>query len=122
MRMGNCKCFFFRPSKNQPDYIKQFFLLSILTATIRHLRKERGTGLEMRPAIVSGMVAEDALISYWLVLFSLLLLTVPEAFARANLAQSFSRILSGEFMRTYNFTMDLALTSMVSSAHWLETE
>ena len=122
MSMGNCKCFFFRLSKNQPDCIKRFFLLSILAATIRHLRKERGTGVEMRPAIVSGMVAEDALISYWLVLFSLLLLTVPEAFARANSAQSFSRILSGEFMRTDNFTKDLAPTSMVSSAHWLETE
>ena len=46
----------------------------------------------MRPAIVSGMVAGDALISYWLVFFSLLWLTVPEAFARDNSAQSFSRI------------------------------
>ena len=32
---------------------------------IRHFRNENGTGAEMHPAIVSGIVTEDALVSYW---------------------------------------------------------
>ena len=36
----------------------------------------------MRPAIVSGIVIEDAPVSYWLI-FSLSLVTVPEVFAKA---------------------------------------
>ena len=36
----------------------------------------------MRPAIVSEIVIEEATVSYWLI-FSLSLVTVPEAFARA---------------------------------------
>ena len=40
----------------------------------------------MRPAIVSGMVTGDAPISYWTI-FSLYLATLPEVFAKVNLAQ-----------------------------------
>ena len=45
----------------------------------------------MRPAIVSGIVIGDALISYWLI-FSLSLITVPEVFAKVNSAQFPSRL------------------------------
>ena len=48
-----------------------------------------GTGAEMYPAIVSGIVTGDALVSYWS-LFSRSLLTVPKFFAQASLSQ-FSR-------------------------------
>ena len=37
----------------------------------------------MRPAIVSGIVTGDALVSYWPI-FSLSLVTVPGAFAKVN--------------------------------------
>ena len=52
---------------------------------------EKGTGTEMSPAIVSGIVIGDALISYWLI-FSLSLITVPEVFAKVNSAQFPSRL------------------------------
>ena len=48
--------------------------------------KREGIGTEMRPADVSG----DAPISYWPI-FSLSLVTVPEVFAKVNLAQLPSR-------------------------------
>ena len=35
------------------------------TMTIYHFRNDKGTGAEMRPAIVSGMVTGDAPASYW---------------------------------------------------------
>ena len=47
-----------------------------------HSSKQEGNWSRMRPAIVSGIVIEDATVSYWLI-FSLSLVTVPEAFARA---------------------------------------
>ena len=53
---------------------------------IRHFRNEKGTWAEMRPAIVSGIVTGDALISYWPV-FSLSPVTVPEVFANVNSVQ-----------------------------------
>ena len=31
---------------------------------VRHFRNKKGTGAETRPAIVSGIVAGDALLSY----------------------------------------------------------
>ena len=34
-------------------------------ATILHLRKEKGTGVKMCPAIVSGFVTEHAPVNYW---------------------------------------------------------
>ena len=53
-----------------------------LKKVIGHLRNERGTGAEMRPAIVSGSVTGDAPVSYWPVLE-----IVPELFAKVNSAQ-----------------------------------
>ena len=43
-----------------------------------------------RPAIVSGIVAGDAPVSYWLI-FSLSLVTVPEVFTNVNSTQFSSR-------------------------------
>ena len=53
-----------------------------LKKAIGHFRNERGTGAEMRPAIVSGSVTGDALVSYWPVLE-----IVPQLFAKVNSAQ-----------------------------------
>ena len=39
-----------------------------------------GTGAEMCPAIVSGIVTKDALVIYWPI-FSVTIVTVPEVFA-----------------------------------------
>ena len=39
-------------------------------ATILHLRNEKGTGVKMRPAIVSGFVTEDAPVGYWSIVFA----------------------------------------------------
>ena len=47
-----------------------YVLVFILFASIHHFRNEKGTGAEMRPAIVSGIVIGDALVSYWLVFFT----------------------------------------------------
>ena len=49
----------------------------------------QGTGAEMYPAIVSGIVTGDALVSYWST-FSITLVTVPEVFAKSSSPQ-FSR-------------------------------
>ena len=35
----------------------------------RHFRNEKGTEVEMLLAIISGIVTDDALVSYWLVFF-----------------------------------------------------
>ena len=56
--------------------------------SIRHFRNDKGTGAEMHPAIVSGIVTRDAPVSYWSV-FSILLVTVPEAFAEKVTPPSF---------------------------------
>ena len=45
----------------------------------------------MCPAIDSGIVAGEAQVSYWPILFSLSIVTVPDAFAKANLVQLPSR-------------------------------
>ena len=58
----------------------------------RLFRKEKGTGAEVRPAVVSGIVTGDASVSYWPTIFlPLALVTVPEIFAKANSAQFSSR-------------------------------
>ena len=54
---------------------------------IRHVRIEKGTGAEMRPVMVPGIVTKDALVSYWPIFF-LSLVTDPEVIARVNSAQS----------------------------------
>ena len=53
-----------------------------LKKAIGHFRNEKGTGAEMRPAIVSGSVTGDAPVSYWPVLEM-----VPELFGKVNSAQ-----------------------------------
>ena len=53
---------------------------------IRHVRIEKGTGAEMRPAMVPGIVTKDAPVSYWPIFF-LSLVTDPEGIARVNSAQ-----------------------------------
>ena len=56
----------------------------------RHFRNEKGTGVEMLLAIISEIVTDDALVSYWLIFF-LFLVTVLEVFAKVNSAQVLSR-------------------------------
>ena len=34
-----------------------------------HVKNGKGTGAEMRPAIVSGIVPDNALVSYWSIFF-----------------------------------------------------
>ena len=54
--------------------------------TIRYFRNDKKTGAEMHPAIVSGIVTRDALVSYWPI-FSLSLVTVPEVFMKVKSAK-----------------------------------
>ena len=69
-------------------------LVSLLhRARIRHSRNEKGTGAEMRPAIVSGM---EAAVSYWPI-FPPSPVTVPSVFAKVHLAQVHSRFCSDEW-------------------------
>ena len=49
-------------------------------------RQEKTTGTEMRPAIVSGIVSWDALLSHWTI-FPLAPVTVPGIFAKVNPTQ-----------------------------------
>ena len=49
-------------------------------------RNEKGFGSEIFPASVAGIVAGDALVSYWPICFP-----VPEVFAKVNSAQFLSR-------------------------------
>ena len=90
----------------------KYFAVTSLTC-FRHFKDEKGTGAEMCPAIVSGIVIGDAPISYreekfdvtlpWLQnfwkkflkisplywpIFSLSLVTVQKLFAKVNLARS----------------------------------
>ena len=48
-----------------------YVMVFILFASIRHFRNKKGTGAEMRPASVSGIVTGDTPVSYWLVFFYL---------------------------------------------------
>ena len=61
--------FFFSVSSNSPRGLCESELgpVSFLNGVdhIRYLRNEKGTGAEMRPAICSGIVTGDALVSYW---------------------------------------------------------
>ena len=53
-----------------------------LEMAIGHFRNDKGTGAEMRAAIVSESVTGDASVSYWSVLQ-----IVPELFVKVNSAQ-----------------------------------
>ena len=50
-----------RPSQYSPHATLDTFL----TLLIRHFKGEKGTGAEIRHAIVSGIVTGDAPVSYW---------------------------------------------------------
>ena len=54
---------------------------------MRHLKNQKRAEAEMCPAIDSGIVAGEAQLSYWPILFSLSIVTVPEVFAKTNLVQ-----------------------------------
>ena len=56
----------------------------------RHFRSEKGTGAEMRPAMVSGVVTGEVSVTHWPIFF-LSPITVPEIFAKVNLVQFLSR-------------------------------
>ena len=51
------------------------------------VRNQKGTGAEMRPAIVSGIVTGDAPVSYWQFLANF----SPKVFAKVKSAHSPSR-------------------------------
>ena len=74
-----------------------YVLVFILFASIHHFRNEKGAGAEMRPAIVSGIVIGDALVSYWLV-FLPFPVTVLDFFAKNNSTQFPCRFYSGQFL------------------------
>ena len=63
---------------------------------MRLFRNERGTGAEMRLAIVSGIVTGNAPVSYW-PFFSLSLVIIPEVFAKVNSTQFPPCFFSGDF-------------------------
>ena len=54
------------------------------TSSIHHIRNEKATGAEIRPAVVSGIVSRDVPVSHWAVFFPV---TVPEVFAKVNSSQ-----------------------------------
>ena len=62
-----------------------------------YVRNKVGTGAEMRPAIVSGIVTGDVPVSYWPIFFCLSAVTGPEVFAEVNSVQTPSRFHSGEW-------------------------
>ena len=72
-----------------------------------YVRNRVGTGAEVRPAIVSGIVTGDVPVSYWPIFFCLSPVTVPEVFAEVNSVQSPSRFHTGEWkprdMSTFPF-------------------
>ena len=47
------------------NFLNLAYIKILLSSAIRHFSNEKGTGTEMRPAIVSGLVTGDAPISYW---------------------------------------------------------
>ena len=56
------------------------------TAVLTTFRNEKGAGAEILPAMVSGIVAWDAPVSYWPIFF-FVPGTVPEVCAKVNLTQ-----------------------------------
>ena len=53
---------------------------------VHHFRNEKGTGAEIRPAMFSGIITKDVLVSYWPI-FLLSPVTVPEVPAKVNSPQ-----------------------------------
>ena len=59
--------------------------------SMRRLRNVKRAWAEMCPAIDSGIVAGEAQVSYWPIMFSLSIVTVLKVFVKANLVQLPSR-------------------------------
>ena len=74
-------------------------MLKILrqTSSIKSVRNEKGTGGEICLAIVSGIVLGGVPVSYWLI-FSSVLVTIPEVFAKVNSTQISARFNSCELI------------------------
>ena len=72
-----------------------------------YVRNRVGTGAEMRPAIVSGILLVTCQSAIGQFIFCLSPVTVPEAFAEVNSVQTPSRFHSGEWkprdMSTFPF-------------------
>ena len=62
-----------------------------MTDFIVHFRNEKGGEIDMRHAIVSGIVTGEAPLSYWPI-SPLALVTVPEVFAKVNSTQFPTRL------------------------------
>ena len=73
------------------------FMVFILFASIHHFRNKKGTGAEMSPAIVCGIVlgTRRSAIGRF---FCLSLVTIPDVFAKINSTQSTSPFLRDEFL------------------------
>ena len=63
---------------------------------VHFFRNEKGTGTEIRPAIVSGIITKDVPVSYWPI-FLLSPVTVREVSAKVNSPQSPFGFSSGKW-------------------------
>ena len=70
----------------QPPFSRALRRLPLYMHVSRHFVNEKGTGGEICPAVVSGIVTGNAPVSYWPI-FSPFLVTVPKVFAKSNSAQ-----------------------------------
>ena len=64
--------------------------LPLYTHVSRHFVNEKGTGAEICPAVVFGIVTGNAPVSYWSIL-NPFIVTVPNVFAKVNSVQFPSR-------------------------------
>ena len=68
----------------------------------------------MRPAMFSGIVIGDALVSYWS-FFSMSLIIVPEAFAKVNSPQFPPLFLIGEYrVRSHLLTSRATIVALAN--------
>ena len=70
----------------QPPFSRALRRLPLYMHVSRHFVNEKGTGGEICPAVVSGIVTGNAPVSYWPI-FPPFLVTFPKAFANGNSAQ-----------------------------------
>lgn len=78
---------------------------------IRHYRYNKETGAEMRFAIVSGIVTEEAPVSYWPFFL------VPEVFAKVNSSQ-FPLFYSGKYLTIAFGKVNLFYTNCQRFSWW----
>ena len=120
--MSRWTCDFFKATKlgscdKHPTYCLGLNVNMCLRA-IFHYRNERGTGAEMHPAVVSGIVTGDAPISYWPIFFSLPLVTVPERHGEVNSAQFFFLFLIKSGLKRSYFFKHLAVKKLLLKTHF----